>query len=207
MKTVRMKGKNVEEAISAALAVLGASKGQVEVKVISEGKPALLGVIGGEEAEVEVIVGEVPGEEARQVLQNILDKMGFLAVAELAGGEAGNINLIVSGDDVSRIIGKEGTMLKALETIVGSILWKVFGNRIRVNIDAGGYREKRIRALERLAEDVAKEVEGTGEEKELPHMEAADRRTIHLYLQNNPTIMTYSKGEGRERRLIVAPKK
>jgi len=28
-----------------------------------------------------------------------------------------------------------------------------------------------------------------------------------LYLQNNPTIMTYSKGEGRERRLIVAPKK
>lgn len=207
MKSVRMKGKSVEEATNAALAALGAAREAVEVKVVSEGKSGVLGIIGGEEAEVEVVVKESPTEEARQILQNILDKMGFLAVAETVGEEQGSVRLNVKGEDMGRIIGKEGAMLKALETVVGTMLYKVFGKPVGVGIDAGGYREKRVRALERLANEVAEEVEKSGEEKVLPFMEAGDRRTIHLHLSNNPNVTTYSKGEGRDRRLVVAPRK
>lgn len=207
MKSVRMKGKSVEEATNAALAVLGATMEQTEVKVISEGRPGVLGVIGGEEAEVEVVVREAPGKEASQILQDILDKMGFLAVAELVGEGEEGVKLAVKGEDMGRIIGKEGAMLKALEVIVGAVLRKGFGMGIRVHIDAGGYRDKRVQALERLAAEVAEEVEKSGEEKVLPCMEASDRRAIHVYLQNNPNVVTFSRGEGRERRLVIAPKK
>jgi len=207
MRSVKMKGRNVEEATEAALAVLGVQKDQAEVKVIREGKPAVMGLIGGEEAEVEAIVKENLTEEARQALQNILDKMGFLAVAEAMPEKGGIVNLSVKGEDMGRIIGKEGAMLKALETIVGSILSKMLGERSRVYIDAGGYREKRVKALERLAAEVIEEVEKTGQEKVLPYMEASDRRIIHTFLTDNPNVTSYSQGEGRDRRLVIAPRK
>jgi len=204
MKSVRMKGKNVEEATKAALAVLGVV--QARISVINEGKPAMLGVIGGEEAEVEAAIAGSQEEEASQVLQNILDKMGFLAMIEKAEMQEDTVNLSVKGEDMGRIIGKEGAMLKALETIVGTILWKITGIRSRISIDAGGYKEKREKALQRLAEDVAQEVIESGEGKTLPRMTASDRRLIHIALKGNEKVTTYSKGEGDERRLVVAPK-
>jgi spoIIIJ-associated protein len=207
MKTVRMKGKTVEEATAAALAVLGASKEEAEVKIISEGKAGVLGVIGGEEAEVEVRVRESAGEEARQILQNILDKMGFLAIVEVVREGVDIAELEVRGEDMGRIIGKEGNMLRSLEMIVAAILFKLFGRPISISIDAGGYRRKRVGALERLADEVASEVERTMEEKVLPRMSASDRRVIHLHLANNPKVVTFSRGEGEERRLVVAPRK
>jgi predicted RNA-binding protein Jag len=57
------------------------------IKVLNEGKPGMLGMIGGEEAEVEVSVKGRPEEEAMQILQNIMDKMGFLAIVESAKTE------------------------------------------------------------------------------------------------------------------------
>lgn len=204
MKSVTMKGKNVEEATKAALAVLGVE--QAKIKIINEGKPAMLGVIGGEEAEVEATVAGSQEDEASQILQTVLDKMGFLAMVETAKIQEETIAMSVKGEDMGRIIGKEGAMLKALETIVGTILWKITGIRNRISIDAGGYKEKRENALQRLAEDVAQEVIESGTEKTLPKMNASDRRIIHIALKDKERVTTYSKGEGDDRRLVVAPK-
>jgi spoIIIJ-associated protein len=207
MKVVRMKGRTVEEAVSAALAVLKVVRDRVEVRIISEGRPGVLGVIGGEEAEVEVLLKEGVGEEARQALQNILDKMSFVAVVDLVSEGDGRVALEVRGEDMGRIIGKEGNMLRALETIVAAILFKLFGQSFNVSIDAGGYRKKRVRALERLADEVAEEVSRTGEEKVLPRMSASDRRIIHLHLADHPKVITFSRGVGEDRRLVVSPRK
>ncbi|MDD5594131.1 MAG: Jag N-terminal domain-containing protein, partial [Candidatus Margulisbacteria bacterium] len=119
MKSIKMKGKNVEEAVESALAVLGIERDKVVIRTINEGKPAMMGIIGGEEAEVEVIVKESGAEEARAALQNIMDKMGFLAIAEVVSDSPEGVKLSVKGEDMGRIIGKEGAMLKSLETVVG----------------------------------------------------------------------------------------
>lgn len=206
MKKVRMKGKSVDEAVKAALAVLGGDEDRAKVSVISEGKSGVLGLIGSEEAEVEVLMRETVEEEARQALQEILDKMMFLAVVD-ARKEEECVCLDIKGEDMGRIIGKEGATLKALEILVGSMLSRLYGERVRVSIDAGGYKEKRKKVLERLAKEAADEVAQSGEEKVLPHMGAWDRRIIHLSLQDSAKVTTFSKGEGRERRLIIAPRK
>ena len=205
MKRMRMKGKSVDEAVSAALQVLGGEKEKARVIVIAEGKPGMLGVIGGEEAEVEVVVREGVPEDARQLLQEILDKMAFMAVAEAREAEGG-VEINIKGEDMGRIIGKEGATLKALEVLVRSILGRLYEERLQVSIDAGEYKLKRKRALERLAKEAADEVARSGKERVLPHMPAADRRIIHLFLQNKADVTTFSKGEGRERRLVIAPR-
>ncbi|MDD5593387.1 MAG: KH domain-containing protein, partial [Candidatus Margulisbacteria bacterium] len=129
-----------------------------------------------------------------------------LAIAEVVSDSPEGVKLSVKGEDMGRIIGKEGAMLKSLETVVGAIVRKIMGVPTRVRIDAGGYVEKRERVLQKLAADLADEVASTGVEKALPYMEASDRRVIHLYLQDNPKVKSYSVGEGKERRMIIAPK-
>jgi spoIIIJ-associated protein len=206
MKSIKMKGKNVNEAVEAALAVLGIAKEKASVKIINEGKAGMMGILGGEEAEVEVAAKEGAGEEAKQALQNILDKMGFLAIAEIDSEDGEGVKLSVKGEDMGRIIGKEGAMLKSLEVVVGSIVRKIVDVPLRIRIDAGGYVEKREKVLQKLAADVADEVEKTGQEKVLPYMEASDRRIMHVYLAEHGQVKSYSVGEGKERRMVIAPK-
>jgi spoIIIJ-associated protein len=205
MKRIRMKGKTVDAATEAALGVLGGSKENAKVYILNEGKPAVLGVIGGEEAEVEVVLKEGPLEDARGALQEVLDKMAFLAVAEGKEGPDG-VELSIKGEDLGRIIGKEGGTLRALEILIGAMVGRHYEERIRVNIDAGEYKEKRKKALERLASDAAEEVAKTGREKVLPHLDAGDRRIVHMYLKENAAVSTLSKGEGKDRRLVIVPR-
>jgi len=186
--------------------VLGCKEEEVRVKVLNEGKPGMLGVLGGEDAEVEVALLAGKAEDCKQMLQDILDKMDFLAVAD--GEEKdGRIELTIKGEDLGRIIGKEGNALKSLETLVGSIASNVYGERVRVGVDAGGYREKREQALERLAKDVVDEVAKTGQEKIMPQLDARDRRTIHMFLKDNPQVESHSEGEGKSRRLVITPRR
>lgn len=204
MKHSRMKGKSVEDAKKAALEVLGGSEDNAVVRVLSEGKSGLLG-IGGSEAEVEVILKEGVVEDSRQILQEILDRMGLMAMVEAETGEGG-ASLAIKGEDMGRIIGQDGATIQAFEIVVRAILARTYEERVFVSIDAGDYKKKRNEALERVAKDAADEVEQTGQEKVLPLMSAADRRIIHMSLQANPKITTFSKGEGRDRRLVIAPK-
>jgi spoIIIJ-associated protein len=145
-------------------------------------------------------------QDSKHLLQEILDKMAFMAVAEACEVEGG-VEINIKGEDMGRIIGKEGATLKALEILVRTILGRLYGERVQVSIDAGEYKLKRKKALERLAKEAADEVARSGEERILPHMSAGDRRIIHLFLQSMPEVTSFSKGEGRERRLIIAPRK
>ena len=205
MKRIKMKGKDVEAATKAALEVLGGELDKANVVVLTEGRAGMLGMIGGEAAEVEVTLKTDPVEDAKQFLQEILDKMTFMTMVEGSQGD-GAVELKIKGEDMGRIIGKEGSTLKSLETLVSSGIGRLYGERIRVNIDADGYKEKRIKALERVAKDVVDDVRQSGQEKALPPMSAADRRIIHMYLKDNPDVTSASKGEGRERRLIITPR-
>ena len=206
MKKVKMKGKTVDAAVNAALEVLGRKKEEVEVRVLSEGKEGVLGVFGGEEAEVEVQTKETVGEKGRELLQETLDKMGFMTLVSLAKEEEETVYLDIKGEDMGRIIGKEGTTLDALQYLIGMMLTREHDRRIRVVADAGGYRKRRARRLERVAEEAAVEVERTGREVALSPMPAADRRAIHLALKGNPKVTSFSLGERGERHIVVSPK-
>ena len=205
MRTIRIKAKTVDAATKEAFAVLGGNEENTFIRIINEGRPAILGMIGGEDAEIEATLREGIENDAKQVLQDILDKMSFVALVD-AKAEEGGFVLNVRGDDMGRIIGKEGNALKAFEIVVRSILGRIYNERININIDAGDYREKRKQSLERLAKEVADEVEASGKEKALPQLEAADRRIIHMFLKESLGVTSFSQGEGRDRRLVIAPK-
>lgn len=101
------------------------------------------------------------------------------------------------------LIGKGGSTLKALETIVKQKINSDFGIRTLINIDIGNYREIQERRLERLAKNIAKEVVKTNVEVHLDNMNAYDRRIIHNVLTNFKGIKTESVGEEPNRHVVI----
>jgi spoIIIJ-associated protein len=205
--SVKMKGKTVEEAITMALQVLGKTREEVDVKVLSEAEGGVLGVFGGKEAEVEVSLKMALGEEAKAVVQEILDKMGFITLVSVISEEGDTISLDIKGEDMGRIIGRAGSAIDSLQYLATLILSKKHAARVRVLVDAEGYREKRQKMVNQEADVVAREVEKTGNERPMPPMSAADRRIIHMYIQEKyPNLASYSRGEGQGRQLVITTK-
>ena len=75
----------------------------------------------------------------------------------------------------------------------------------RILVDVAPYRERRVAALGRFAQQVATEVVDSGEERALEPMSAADRKAVHDALSENPDVVTRSEGDDPRRFVVVAP--
>ena len=186
---------------------LKTDKENVDIRIITEGEPGVLGVFGGKEAEVEVKLKMDIAEEAKNILQDVLDKMGFIANVYIQDNTEENVFLDIKGDDLSRIIGKDGATLSSLQYLVSVMANKGKEKRKRVEVDCGGYRKKQERRVEKIASETAEEVEISGKEIELPPMNARERRIVHMAIKNLPKVSSYSIGEKNDRRVVVYPKK
>ena len=117
------------------------------------------------------------------------------------------LNVSVSNADLGYLIGYRGETLYALQTILSAIAGKGMEQRARVILDIEGYKEKREKTLEDLAEKVAKTVIKTRKSVTLEPMQAYERKIIHSKLQSSDKVETYSVGEEPRRRVVIALKK
>jgi spoIIIJ-associated protein len=112
----------------------------------------------------------------------------------------------IHGEDVSRLIGKEGHTMAALNTIVASVaINNSNGEGRRVIVDIENYREKRQQTLIELGKRKAEWVKESGKTVKLEPMPARERLIIHTALQDMEGIQTHSQGEEPNRYLIISP--
>lgn len=106
------------------------------------------------------------------------------------------------------LIGKHGHTLDALQYIVNIMINKGIdeSERRRIIIDTEGYRGKREDTVSKYAHEKAEIVKRTGKKIALYSMNAAERRIVHLVLQEDPSLVTYSEGTEPFRKIIIAPR-
>ncbi|GAB4281762.1 MAG: hypothetical protein Kow0029_26990 [Candidatus Rifleibacteriota bacterium] len=112
-----------------------------------------------------------------------------------------------SGENVSQLIGKRGRTLDALQYLMNIILNRGNEERIKLVLDAQGYREKRFKNLLSLAHRMSKKAVNSRRPVELEPMSTLDRRTVHMALKDKHGIETYSKGSEPMRRVVISPVK
>lgn len=149
--------------------------------------------------------GEDLENEAEELLENLLDRMGFVADFDLVSEEPLAYN-IVGDDDFGRLIGRQGETLRAFGYLVNLMLGRRMGRPCRVIVDVNGYRQRRADQLAELAETLADEVRATQEPITLEAMPANERRLVHVALADDEDVRTYSIGEGDERRVVISPR-
>ena len=116
-----------------------------------------------------------------------------------------NLLEITGSDAQDYIVGRYGDALKSLEYLVNLTL-RDPRNEPRLKIDSCGYRERRIKSLERLAEATARQVLKFGRPMRLDPMASWERWVIHTTLKDRKDVTTESIGEPPMRKVVVSPK-
>lgn len=142
---------------------------------------------------------------ATKYLEDLLSFFG-LNVAVFSTSEDEVIQLSVPSTSMnSLLIGKNADNLRSFQQVVSAALTAKEAELVRVNIDIADYKRQRADKISERAEEWIREVRKTGKSKTLD-LNAADRRTVHKLAEDYSDITTYSEGEGRERKLIIAKK-
>mgnify|MGYP000468508591 CR=1 FL=1 len=149
MKTIEKQGKTVEEAIQLALEELKVKREEVDVEVLEEGNRGILGFLS-KMAKVRVTVKPKPDEVAAKFLEGLLKHFGISCKIECEL-EENVLNIVISGDNAGILIGKHGNTLDAIQYLTSLVVNRTSNEFIRVLLDAENYREKREKALQRLA--------------------------------------------------------
>ncbi|SNX53778.1 RNA-binding cell elongation regulator Jag/EloR [Thermoanaerobacterium sp. RBIITD] len=206
MREIIKTGKTVDDAIGAALSELNITRDMVDIEVIDEGSKGFLGLLG-KQAIVKIIVKDILKESAKKFLDGIINLMDIDVKYDVE--ERGNNILInLKGKSVGLLIGYRGETLDSLQYLTSLVVNKKNNEGIhkRVLIDAENYREKREKILINLANKIARRVKEENKSITLEPMNANERRIIHLALQDDPDIETFSEGEEPNRRVTISLK-
>lgn len=142
---------------------------------------------------------------AKDMLTEILDLMGFFNVVKVVKTEPTFIHLEIKGDDMGRIIGREGGTLYALQLLLRNMLSKKYKQPIKVVLDCNGYRDKRADGIKRMALEQAEIAIAEKKEVVLRPMNSWERRVVHMALQDNAKVKTESTGDNADRQVVVIP--
>ena len=150
---------------------------------------------------------EVDDEKAqaiRRFLSGLLEQMESSAEIRIYLPEKGRYKVILEGKSLGGLIGRRGETLDAIQQLTSYAVNRGGGGRVRIQLDAEGYREKREQSLQHLARKVAAKVTKYRRSVTLEPMNAYERHVIHTALQDVPGVTTYSTGVDPNRRVIVA---
>ncbi|HHT70351.1 MAG TPA: protein jag [Firmicutes bacterium] len=206
MRDIEETGRTVEEAVEAALARLNLTAEEVEVEVIEEGSRGFMGILGGRPARVRVIEKKNLLNRAQAFIEEVVDTLAIEAEVTGTTDDEG-VKIQVEGQNVGMLIGRRGQALDAWQYLTNLVANKGVRERERVMLDVAGYRARRTATLENLAERTAERVLERRRPIRLEPMSAADRRIIHLTLQDKEEVETVSEGREPYRRVVVNPTK
>ena len=147
------------------------------------------------------------GAAAERLLRRLAELMGSTVDVKIEGpsGERPGWLVSVASDDPAQWIGRRGQTLDALRVWCDAAATRMAASRERLAVDVAGYRERRESALRFAAKRAGDQVRRSGREVELEAMGAADRRVVHMTLQNVEGIRTESVGEEPFRRVVIRP--
>jgi spoIIIJ-associated protein len=143
-------------------------------------------------------------EEIRDLVDSILVAMGFEARVEVYDA-GGFIAADVAPDNTALFIGQKGETIDALQYLVNVAAFKERPFFKRVVLDAEGYRQRRVEAIQGMAHRTARRAIRERRTVELPPMNSSERRVVHLFLSDNPKVTTESEGSGDNRRVRISP--
>ncbi len=180
------------EAIDAASKIMRLDKKDVSVVSVED-------VPDGVKVRVEAARSR--GDEVLDLLDEILKS--FRISTELFYLESfEKIVINIKGPHLGLIIGKAGSTLEALETLVSAMHNQDFSIYKPVVINPGGYRENKRKALKSLVRRAVEEA-GNGEKVSLPCMRQRDRKQVHQIIKEFPGFQSRSFGEGNDRRVFI----
>ena len=227
-KTIVAQGNTTNEAIENGLKELNATREMVDIKILEEEKRSFFSILAPRIVKVELTLKdeienktevkkpkreihlsteeqEKSHENLKVFLDEFVKKMPENTTYKIEDAED-YMKVSLENKNLGFLIGYRGETLYAFQNILSSIAGKGIDNKVRVILDIEGYKEKREKTLEDLADKMAKTVIKSRKPVTLEPMQAYERKIIHSRLQENSKVETKSIGEEPHRRIVISLK-
>jgi spoIIIJ-associated protein len=225
-------GRDVPEAIKNACSQLNVPQDQLKIEIQSLGSAGIFGLCRRrakilvslkpepETARPAAVISQQPVAEASPGeeepvrdfsalmadvdinLSQLLTLMGFPSQVEVRR-DHNKIIASITGDHADDIIGPDGQTLDNLQYLLRKMINKKHTEKVTISLDAGNYRESRGKDLEELARRLAQEVKEGGKTRSIPALNPAERRIVHMVLQEDSTIRSRSVGDGLFKKILI----
>lgn len=205
----RFEDKDLDGAIKKASTFFQVEQDELDVEVLDSGSSGIFG-LGGRNTIIEAGIKNQNKElvaylesVVRKMLESITDK------PDLSISINGNRADVVIDDTENSglIIGKDGQNIAAFEYLINRIVARSRPEKIYVQLDAGDYRTRQDEALKHNAKLLAEKVKESGKAQTTKPLSSYHRRLVHVELQDDAEVITRSRGEGRMKRVLIAPNK
>ena len=157
-----------------------------------------------EEPEVPIVIEEnAKIKAAVDYLREVIALMGVenVTFSAVQKGEATIIRL--DGEKLGALIGRRGETMESLSYLASLVANRLEGDYIKLGLDVAGYRDKRESDLTALAQRIGAKVRKTGRSFAMEPMNPYERRIIHSAIGKMEGVRSESKGEGRDRRVVI----
>ena len=153
-------------------------------------------------------ITDAQGAEAAALLEEIISNMGIEAKAAFTRSEDGSARLNVSSEDSAILIGRKGRNLSAMQYLINRMISRGDTNESseRLVVDVEGYVDRRRETLQDMARSMAERAKESNRNMRLKPLSPQERRIVHLTLQDDEDIRTFSLGESLYRSVVISPK-
>ena len=143
-------------------------------------------------------------DEVKGLVTSVTEAMGFESRIDVYDA-GGFIAVDVASDNTALFIGQKGETIDALQYLINAGVYRKRPFVKRIVLDAEGYRQRRIEAIQGMAHRTARRAVRERRTVELPPMNPSERRIVHVFLKDNPKVTTESDGSGDNRRVRISP--
>lgn len=141
-----------------------------------------------------------------QNVKDLIERLGVSATAEISRVD-NSYFVDIESEDSSLLIGKYGANIESLQFILAVRLKsQTQDDDFDVFLDIDGWRKEKEQKLEKMAQRIAEKVAETGVEEPIYNLKPSERRVIHSFFTNHPSVTTESIGEGQARYITIKPR-
>ncbi len=208
-------GRNTEEAIRKGLEELKVSRDDVKIEVLEEASSGgVLGILSAKMAKVRLTVDKKISDVQAEDTINRLDKI-LKELFKITGDDGieykiekgkNQINLTITGDKVSHLIGYKGKTIESFQSLLNAMLQRENEESAKVFIEVNDYKKRKEEKLKNLANKMANNVIKFRKPIRLEPMSAYERLIIHTELAKRDDVETESQGEEPRRRVVIKKK-
>jgi len=198
---LEVASNNLDTAVENALSQLKCTRAEADVEVLQAASPGFLGLFGKRQARVRVKLHD-RGAIARQFTDGLLRLSGLDVEIEVVTSTK-LIQLSLSSDDSSLLIGRHGQMLDAMQGLVGTMTDRQTTDRTPIVLDVDGYRVRRHEFLNRLADKLSRKVRETGKSATTPPLALGERRILYERFKLEVDLDAISRNHEGDRKVIV----
>lgn len=141
-------------------------------------------------------------DDVKSDLEKILELMSFPSSVEVSN-KANKIYAHIAVGHAEELIGPEGQVLDSIQYLMRKIVSRRIEGKVMFSLDAGDYRDQRRQELGERALTLAEEVRQSGRTKSIPALNPAERRIVHMALQDDSSIRSRSVGEGHFKKILI----